>query len=170
MKKTKMIGFSIFLLLICLMIVLLFIANLTILKSDNSDLNSVGKENTKNEIKTEDTAINNTSYINGILSVEEEVGGVEYSREYLNNFKFEIKGMTNDISKYINDVDEFFILIKEYVFKNGLVDATYAEVERYEYQESTSRLGIIFKLDNTDEDKIRVIVNPNGKIDISEYK
>ena len=170
MKKTKIIGFFIFLLIICLMIVLLFIANLTILKKDNSNTGNYENGNIKNEIANNESTTNNNSYINGILSVEEEVGGVEYSREQLNNFEFEIKGITNEISRYINDLDEFNIEIKEYIFKNGLVDATLAEVQRYEYQENTNRLGIVFKLNNPKEDKIRVIVNSNGKIDISEYK
>lgn len=170
MKKTKIIGFFIFLLIICLVIVLLFIANLTILKKDSSNTDNYENVNIKNEITNNESTTNNNSYINGILSVEEEVGGVEYSRDQLNNFEFEIKGITSEISKYIEDLDEFNIQMKEYIFKNGLVDATLAEVQKYEYQESTSRLGIVFKLNNPKEDKIRVIVNPNGKIDISEYK
>lgn len=170
MKKTKIIGFFIFLLIICLVIILLFIANLTILKKNSSNVNNYENKNIENENVDNESTTNNNSYINGILSVEEEVGGVEYSREHLNNFEFELKGITNEISKYIEDSDEFYIQVKEYIYKNGLVDATSAEVQKYEYQESTSRLGIVFKLDNPKEDKIRVIVNPDGKIDISKYE
>ena len=88
----------------------------------------------------------------------------------MNNYSFEVKGITQEISKYIQDIDEFNKAIKRYIIDNHYVNVTNAEVQKYEYQESTSRLGILFKLNNPKEDKIRVIVNPNGKIDITEYK
>ena len=87
-----------------------------------------------------------------------------------NNYSFEVKGITQEISKYIQDIDEFNKAIKQYIVDNHYVNVTNAEVQKYEYQESTSRLGIVFKLDNPKEDKIRVIVNPDGKIDISKYE
>ena len=73
------------------------------------------------------------------------------------------------VEKHIKIQSEFIKAIKEYIYKNGLVDATAMEVEKYEYQESTGRLGIIFKLNNPDENKLRVIINANGNIDISNY-
>lgn len=88
----------------------------------------------------------------------------------MNNYSFEVKGVTQEISKYIPDMEELNKSIKKYIIDSYYVNATSAEVQKYEFQESTSRLGIIFKLDNPKEDKIRVIVNPDGKIDISEYE
>ena len=59
--------------------------------------------------------------------------------------------------------------IKQYIYKYGFFDATIAEVQKYEYQDTTGRIGIIFKLNNPDENRLRVIINSNGNIDISDY-
>lgn len=196
MKKTRLIGVIIFILVIALTIVLFFIANLTILKTDNQvdtnnivsnqindNVNSVNQnvsvnstnntntnvnENIQNSVSEENT-VNNTD-TNDVFYNTEETGTVKYSENQLNNFSFEIKGITDEDLKYINDVDNLNLTVKEYVYKHGLVDATIGEVQKSEYQESTNRLGIILKLNNPNEDKLRVIVSSGDKIDISNYK
>ncbi len=196
MKKTRLIGVIIFILVIALIIVLFFIANLTILKTDNQvdannivsnqindNVNSVNQnvsvnstnntnasvnENIQNSVSEENT-VNNTD-TNDVFYNTEETGTVKYSENQLNNFSFEIKGITDEDLKYINDVDNLNLTVKEYVYKHGLVDATIGEVQKSEYQESTNRLGIILKLNNPNEDKLRVIVSSGNKIDISNYK
>lgn len=194
MKKTRLIGVIIFILIIALTIVLFFIANLTILKTDNQvdtnnivsnqindNVNSVNQnvsvnstnntnvnENIQNSVSEENT-VNNTD-TNDVFYNTEETGTVKYSENQLNNFSFEIKGITDEDLKYINDVDNLNLTVKEYVYKHGLVDATIGEVQKSEYQESTNRLGIILKLNNPNEDKLRVIVSSGDKIDISNYK
>lgn len=193
MKKTRLIGVIIFILVIALIIVLFFIANLTILKTDNQvdnnivsnqikdNANSVNQnvsinstnntnvnENIQNSVSEENT-VNNTD-TNDVFYNTEETGTVKYSENQLNNFSFEIKGITDEDLKYINDVDNLNLTVKEYVYKHGLVDATIGEVQKSEYQESTNRLGIILKLNNPNEDKLRIIVSSGDKIDISNYK
>ena len=196
MKKTRLIGVIIFILVIALIIVLFFIANLTILKTDNQvdannivsnqindNVNSVNQnvsvnstnntnasvnENIQNSVSEENT-VNNTD-TNDVFYNTEETGTVKYSENQLNNFSFEIKGITDEDLKYINDIDNLKLTVKEYVYKHGLVDATIGEVQKSEYQESTNRLGIILKLNNSNEDKLRVIVSSGDKIDISNYK
>lgn len=194
MKKTRLIGVIIFILIIALTIVLFFIANLTILKTDNQvdtnnivsnqindNVNSVNQnvsvnstnntnvnENIQNSVSEENT-VNNTD-TNDVFYNTEETGTVKYSENQLNNFSFEIKGITDEDLRYINDVDNLNLTVKEYVYKHGLVDATIGEVQKAEYQESTDRLGIILKLNNPNEDKLRVIVSSGDKIDISNYK
>ena len=191
MKKTRLIGAIIFILIIALTIVLFFIANLTILKTDNhivsnqinDNVNSVNQnvsvnstnnanasvnENIQNSVGKENTV--NSTDTNDVFYNTEETGTAKYSDSQLNNFSFEIKGITDEDLKYINDVDNFNLTVKEYVYKHGLVDATIGEVQKSEYQESTNRLGIILKLNNPNEDKLRVIVSSGNKIDISNYK
>ena len=85
------------------------------------------------------------------------------------NYSIEINGITDDISKHIKNQDEFNKELTEYVYNNGLSNANSMEVQKYEYQERTGRLGIIFKLNNPDENRLRVIINSNGNIDISDY-
>ena len=194
MKKTRLIGEIIFILVIALIIVLFFIANLTILKTDNHvdannivsnqindnvnsvnqnvSVNSINNTNVNEDIQnsvSEENTVNNTD-TNDVFYNTEETGTVKYSENQLNNFSFEIKGITDEDLKYINDVDNLNLTVKEYVYKHGLVDATIGEVQKSEYQESTNRLGIILKLNNPNEDKLRVIVSSGNKIDISNYK
>lgn len=194
MKKTRLIGVIIFILVIALIIVLFFIANLTILKTDNHvdannivsnqindnvnsvnqnvSVNSINNTNVNEDIQnsvSEENTVNNTD-TNDVFYNTEETGTVKYSENQLNNFSFEIKGITDEDLKYINDVDNLNLTVKEYVYKHGLVDATIGEVQKSEYQESTNRLGIILKLNNPNEDKLRVIVSSGNKIDISNYK
>ena len=194
MKKTRLIGVIIFILVIALIIVLFFIANLIILKTDNQvdannivsnqindnvnsvnqnvSVNSINNTNVNEDIQnsvSEENTVNNTD-TNDVFYNTEETGTVKYSENQLNNFSFEIKGITDEDLKYINDVDNLNLTVKEYVYKHGLVDATIGEVQKSEYQESTNRLGIILKLNNPNEDKLRVIVSSGNKIDISNYK
>lgn len=194
MKKTRLIGVIIFILVIALIIVLFFIANLTILKTDNQvdannivsnqindnvnsvnqnvSVNSINNTNVNEDIQnsvSEENTVNNTD-TNDVFYNTEETGNAKYSDSQLNNFSFEIKGITDEDLKYINDVDNLNLTVKEYVYKHGLVDATIGEVQKSEYQESTNRLGIILKLNNPNEDKLRVIVSSGNKIDISNYK
>ena len=191
MKKTKVIGILIIILVILLTIVLFFITDLTLLNTTSNDeyvntTNNIEKNNVQNEVtsntvsnenstnntvnsNTNTTNSSNDSTTNDVFYIKEETGNTKYSENQLDNVSIEINGITEDISKHIKNQSEFIKAIKEYIYKNGLVDATAMEVQKYEYQENTDRLGIIFVLNNTNENKLRVIVNANGKIDISDY-
>ena len=191
MKKTKVIGILIIILVILLTIVLFFITDLTLLNTTSNDeyvntTNNIEKNNVQNEVtsntvsnenstnntvnsNTNSTNSSNDSTTNDVFYNKEETGNTKYSENQLDNVSIEINGITEDISKHIKNQSEFIKAIKEYIYKNGLVDATAMEVQKYEYQENTDRLGIIFVLNNTNEIKLRVIVNANGKIDISDY-
>ena len=185
MKKTKLIGIIIWILIIAFIVILFFIANLTILKpqkggdtNNNTEINdentnSKNISNTTNENIVSSDKIENTTTTNNTNDVfynTEETGTARYSQDQLNNFSFELKGLTDDNLKYINNIDNFNLSLKEYIYKHGLVDATIGEVQKSEYQESTNRLGIIIKLNNPKEDKLRVIISSGDKIDISNYK
>ena len=191
MKKTKVIGILIIILVILLTIVIFFITDLTLLNTTSNDeyvntTNNIEKNNVQNEVtsntvsnenstnntvnsNTNSTNSSNDSTTNDVFYNKEETGNTKYSENQLDNVSIEINGITEDISKHIKNQSEFIKAIKEYIYKNGLVDATAMEVQKYEYQENTDRLGIIFVLNNTNENKLRVIVNANGKIDISDY-
>lgn len=190
MKKTKVIGVLIIILVILLTVVLFFIADLTLLNTkndgnyaniitdnENNVQNEMTSDNISNESSTNNdvnssrnsTNITNNSTTNDVFYNKEETGNTKYSENQLDNFSVEINGITDDISKHIKNQSEFIKAIKEYIYKNGLVDATAMEVQKYEYQENTDRLGIIFMLNNPNQNRLRVIVNANGKIDISNY-
>lgn len=153
MKKTKIIGILVIILIICLSIVLTFLASITMLDEKNDTVTAKGNQNTENVDIFETNNIIEDNINNNVKT-----------------FPFEIQGMTSDILKYVNDIEGLNTAVKEYIYKYGLFDVTVAEVQKYEYQESTKRLGIIFKLNNPNKDRLRVIINDNGKIDISNYE
>ena len=153
MKKTKIIGILVIILIICLSIVLTFLASITMLDEKNDTVTAKGNQNTEN------VDIFETNNV-----IEENINN------NVKTFPFEIQGMTSDILKYVNDIEGLNTAVKEYIYKYGLFDVTVAEVQKYEYQERTKRLGIIFKLNNPNKDRLRVIINDNGKIDISNYE
>ncbi len=174
MKKINVIKIVIGILIICLIIVFIFIANLLML---NDNKNEQNVENNKNlaENNSSENYIDNTNQIDlsndandYIFYNEDETGEAEYDIEQANKIQLEFEGITEEILTHITDMDNFKLKIKEYVYLEGLVDATVAKVEQYEYQESTSRFGIIFDLNNPSSDKLLVILNANGSVEISK--
>lgn len=205
MKKSKVIGIIIFILLLCLGILAYFIIDLaggnlsekinisqTNEVENTADLTNsttISTNSTNNTISRNETNITDNNSISNMVnantssnitntstnnttnsSSSNDIFGddINNDKNQANNGSFEIKGITNDILQYISDIDNFNIVVKEYIL-NNFQNVTSAEVQKYEYQENTSRLGIILKLNNQNEDKLRVIVNQDGKIDISNY-
>lgn len=162
MKKTNIIGILILILLVILLVIILFIANLTLLKE--KDENEVINENSNNIIENSTENTNSSDNFSANNNVAKSVVPAT-----VDDFNFEVKGITPEISKYIENIEDFKKSIKEFVYKYGMVDATFAEVQKYEYQESTNRLGIIFKLNDPAGDKLRVIVDSNGEVSILYY-
>ena len=143
----------------------------------NINSENINSTNTTNSVENTNSAnltnnIGNTSINNTDNNTNETQNSVNNELNINPNvktFPFELQGITSDMEQYIKDVDELSENVKQYIYKYGLFDVTVAEVQKYEYQESTGRLGIIFKLNNPDENKLRVIINANGNIDISNY-
>ncbi len=187
MKKTKIIGILIFILIICLVIILTVIASMTMLgdgKEDNEIFNNTNNSigNVSNNminntnISSENTnssnvlnSIGNTNSISNTNETENNVNNELNINSNVKTFSFELQGITSEMAQYIKSEEKLTEAIKQYVYKYGFFDATIAEVQKYEYQETTGRLGIIFKLNNPDENRLRVIINSNGNIDISDY-
>ncbi|MBR2705586.1 MAG: hypothetical protein IKG14_00865 [Clostridia bacterium] len=89
----------------------------------------------------------------------EKGGTVEYSREILNHFDLKIIG-TSEIKKKANvDEEKFYIDMKEYLYKNGLVKATEAKYKDYE---SNNQFTII-SYELNDENRTTVFVKINNK-------
>lgn len=132
----------------------------------NSTQNNVANNATSNSTQN-DTITANSSAMNNVIGEKDTNETDIYFAEP--NYSIEINGITDDISKHIKDQDEFNKELTKYVFDNGLSNANSMEVQKYEYQESTDRLAIIFILDNSARNRLRVIINSNGNIDISNY-
>lgn len=165
MKKINVIKIVIGILIICLIIVFIFIANLLMLNDNKNEQNVENNKNLAENNSSENYIDNTNDYI---FYNEDETGEAEYDIEQANKIQLEFEGITEEILTHITDMDNFKLKIKEYVYLEGLVDATVAKVEEYEYQESTSRFGIIFDLNNPSSDKLLVILNANGSIEISK--
>ncbi len=183
MKKTKLIGIFIVILVCILFGLLIIMIDLKVLRNEN--INQTIDNTSINENKNDSNVVNDNVTLGNQVENEqqnamtedeyidfygdgEQIENMEYTPEQLNNFSFELQGMTDDILRYITDIEKFNQNIKEYIYKHGLVDATIGTVSKYEYQESTNRLGIIFDLNNPSNDKLLVIINANGSIDITK--
>lgn len=101
--------------------------------------------------KTENEDNNDISYV-------QESGG-EYNSSQLNNFNFELVNMNEEVIKKIKEPDKFRKYMKEYLYKNGKIEADKAEY--LSYRTDNNFLVIKFKLN--DKNETRII----AKIDIS---
>lgn len=184
MKGKNFLKILIFILVICFVVILVILFEMTIANKNTSNPNDMSTNNSViNEIQTNEIT-NNTQpnnetgnsnqidYTNSdyIFYHEAETGNVQYNREQLNNFEFTITGIPEKVESYIQDMDEFQVEIKEYIYKNGLVDANMAEFKLYELNEKNKQIGMVFELNNEDQDKILVRIDLNNQhIQISNY-
>jgi probable serine/threonine-protein kinase tsuA len=144
--------------------------NNTNISSENTNnttntVNSVENTNSSNVLNS----IGNTNSISNTNETENNVNNELNINSNVKTFSFELQGITSEMAQYIKSEEKLTEAIKQYIYKYGFFDATIAEVQKYEYQETTGRIGIIFKLNNPDENRLRVIINSNGNIDISDY-
>lgn len=86
-----------------------------------------------------------------------ETGNAEYSREQLKNVQTQIEGLSQEITSNIKDIDEFNTNLKEYIYLNGLVDATTAKVE--EWNITDNKLEIKIHLNDINNTTIKAVVN-----------
>ena len=167
MKERKILFFLI-ILTICLIVMILTIKKYVELKGDSVDIsskNTVEENLSENNIQLDNNQeideyidCDNTEYI---FEHEEETGDEKYTKEQLNNFNFNIDNVPNDISQYIEDSEEFNIKIKEYVYLNGLVDASLAKYAEYEITDD--KILIIYNLNNQEKTNLYVSINIANK-------
>lgn len=92
------------------------------------------------------------------LPVEQrEESGEAYNDAQLDNFDITISGMEREIEKEINDMDDFELEFKKYIYLNGLVDANIATIESYNI--NGNELKINFQLNNPSATKMTCTVN-----------
>ena len=121
-----------------------------------SNMNIVQENITSNDVQLDDneTGEENIDYDNTdyIFEHEEETGEENYTREHLKEFNFNIDNIPSDITQYINNMEEFNNRIKEYVYLNGLVDASYAKYDKYEINDG--EILIIYNLNNQEKSNL----------------
>lgn len=96
--------------------------------------------------------------INKDISKVQE-SGEEYNSIHLNNFDFQIVNLTEEASNNIKNTYDFIYKMKEYLYKNGIVEANQAEYIAYNVEDD--KMMIKFKLN--DENQTRII----AKIDLT---
>ena len=133
---------------------------------DNEIVNNdeVIDENLENEIGTDSDYDNLTDEEKAILKREgilisadeiDENGNIKFTDDEINNFQFEIEGLSAEILQYIKNVDDLKFQIKKYIYSNPeLTYLTKATVSYYKFQDQDSILSIYFNLD----DNLRMIV------------
>lgn len=174
-KNRTIISLLIILLTIITLIILFFIFRLLNLKNtkDENDIATNTKISDINNTSTNSNTTEEIDYENSdyIFYHEGETGNVKYSREHLDKFEFSINGISDDVLNYIEDVEEFNIEIKEYIYLNGLVKNTSCELTKYEIRENENRIGFLFKLDKDDKIQLLVILDlEDDSLEITEYK
>lgn len=86
-------------------------------------------------------------------------GGAEYSRKELDNINFEISGINNTLKNKIN-YDEFVINMKEYIYLNGLIQATKAEY--LNSKEEDSKIAIQFRLNDNKGTIVTAVIDKDS--------
>ena len=127
--------YIIFAILICIIVIIIAI------------LNSYKNEQDKNDI----------SYV-----LE---SGEEYNSENLNNFDFKIVTISEEILKNIKNIDTLSYYMKEYLYKNGIVEANKAEYIAY----SLNNNIMIIKFKLNDQKQTRVIAKIDLQKDLYEF-
>lgn len=87
---------------------------------------------------------------NDISKVQES--GEEYNSTHLNNFDFKLINISEEASKNIKDLNEFIYNMKEYLYKNGIVEANQAEYITYSIE--NKKMMIKFKLNDKSETRV----------------
>ena len=89
---------------------------------------------------------------------ERNEGGVAYDISQLKNVDISIEGLTKEITKYINNTKEFNTKIKEYIYINGLVDASVAKVIRHDII-AENNVKIYMQLNDINKTVLSIDVN-----------
>ena len=96
--------------------------------------------------------------------------GQPYNRNQLNNFEFEVGNMTEEVTNKIDNIDEFKIQMKEFIYKKGLVQANKAKYIQNK-QDEEGNIIAIFKLNNTKETIIYAnLKSKEGKYEFSVFQ
>jgi len=91
---------------------------------------------------------------------EDFEGGAEYNEEQLSNFDFKIIALNEKVKSKIIDIEKLKIAIKEYIYKNGLVEAS--EAKYITYAENNKKMTLKFQLNNKENTKLVVTFDLNG--------
>lgn len=100
--------------------------------------------------------VNNESEIDEIF--EQEESGAEYTSEELDNIEFELKNLDSNIKEKIK-YNKFELSLKEYIYKKGLIQASYGTY--ISSTESENQIIIKIKLNDTKNTTITAIVDTN---------
>lgn len=83
-------------------------------------------------------------------------GGAEFTIDELNNITIEITNLDNNIKNKIN-YNKFYTSMKEYIYKNGLIQASKAECI-YSNQ-NDNKFTLQFRLNDNNKTILNVIIN-----------
>ena len=99
----------------------------------------------------------NTKNIIGNDSFEVNAGGEEYSSTHLNNFSFQIVNLDQEAQNNIRDIQSFIYKMKEYLYKNGIVEASKGKFISCNIKENVMILK--FKLNDKNETRLMAKIN-----------
>ena len=160
MKIKKIIIFSIIILTILLCIA--FTALYKNMAKSKDDIPDVFRDSYNTQNNTNNTT--NQEYDKSIY-YENEGKLYTTSGEPADGIDFEFRGVPEEVTKYISDIESFYNTVKVYVFSYGLNEnAKIATYSRFEFDIKTNRLAIAFILDDTKKTQMVVILNLDTNI------
>lgn len=93
-----------------------------------------------------------------IVNIEEQnEGGIEYNQNQLENFNINIIGITDEIKNSINNIDEMYLKIKEYMYLYGLVDGD--ELVLNNYNAENDIITLYFSINDSKNTNIKVVID-----------
>ena len=92
-------------------------------------------------------------------------GGSAYTKEELNNIDLQINGLTDEIKAYLTDSDKLETEIKEYIYLNGLIDTTVANITNWNMENSDT-----MKMQITLNDGKTTVLNVSINLKENEYQ
>ena len=102
--------------------------------------------------------IKNLNKNEDIVNIEEQnEGGIEYNQNQLDNFNINIIGITDEIKNSINNIDEMYLKIKEYMYLYGLVDGD--ELVLNNYNAENNIITLYFSINDSKNTNIKVMID-----------
>ena len=145
--------------LIALLIMLFVTLLIIIFNIINKNKHNNNQNENENDIIIQNENIVNHDYDENVYYEE---NGIHYSTsgEPKDGIDFELKGIPDEVFKFIKDQNAFYATMNTYAFAYGFYKkANIATYNRYEYQKESNRLAIEFILNDDIKTTFVAIVN-----------
>ncbi len=138
-----------------IIIILIILSTIKIFKKESRSSYSSNSINTK-------STTNSNSTVEEVNYASHEGSGDSSS------YKLNILGMTDEVKNNIQNIEELYTKIREYMFKRGLVEGNNLTLQQY--QREGDKLKLRFTLDDSYESRVIAIIDSNNEYEFSFYQ